>query len=114
MINENNIEWPEIMTVPDYSLLVDNELVPVVGLPPPSGKIINMPYIPFTIGTISNGKFTVSDELRKYLEWRCVRNWHKKYYKYVNTWIENVLPYQCDYFVCEMFHLIDQGIYKQN
>lgn len=74
---------------------------------------VQMPYVPFTIGTISNGKFTVSDELRKYLEWRCVMNWHKKYYKYVNTWIENVLPYQCDYFVIEMFHLIEQGLYKK-
>jgi hypothetical protein len=67
----------------------------------------------FTIGTIVNGNFTVSDELRKYLEWRCVRNWHKKYYKYVDTWIDNVLPYQCDYFAIEMFHLIEQGLYEK-
>ena len=73
---------------------------------------ILVPYVPFTIGTIYNGKFSVSNELRKYLEWRCVRNWHKKYHKYINTWIENILPYQCDYFVEEMCHLIEQGIYK--
>ena len=78
----------------------------------PNEGIRYMPYIPFTIGIIVNGKFIVSDEFRKYLEWRCVMNWHKKYYKYINTWIENVLPYQCDYFVKEMFHLIEQGIYK--
>lgn len=67
----------------------------------------------FTVGTIVNGKFTVSAELRKYLEWRAVRNWHKRYYKYIKTWIDNVLPYQCDYFVREMLHLIEQGEYKK-
>lgn len=73
---------------------------------------ITVPYIQFTIGTLHNGKFYISSELRKYLEWRYVMNWHKKYYKYINTWIENVLPYQCDYFVGEMFHLKDQGVYN--
>ena len=39
MTNENDIEWPEVFDVPDYSLLVANELVPAIGLPPPDGKI---------------------------------------------------------------------------
>lgn len=39
MTNKENIEWPEVFDVPDYSLLVANELVPNIGLPPPDGKI---------------------------------------------------------------------------
>lgn len=53
----------------------------------------------------------MTQELRTYLEWRCRRNWHSKYYKYIDTWISNVLPYQCDYFVVEMKHLKDRGVY---
>ncbi len=33
-----NIEWTEVFDVPDYSLLVADELVPAIGLPPPDGK----------------------------------------------------------------------------
>lgn len=39
MTNEENIEWPEVFEVPDYSLLVPKELVPEIGLPPPDEKI---------------------------------------------------------------------------
>lgn len=38
MTNKENIEWPDVFDVPDYSLLVANELVPAIGLPPPDGK----------------------------------------------------------------------------
>ena len=38
MTNKESIEWPEVFDVPDYSLLVANELVPNIGLPPPDGK----------------------------------------------------------------------------
>ena len=38
MTNKENIEYPEVFDVPDYSLLVANELVPAIGLPPPDGK----------------------------------------------------------------------------
>lgn len=31
-------EWPEVFDVPDYSLLVANELVPAIGMQPPDGK----------------------------------------------------------------------------
>lgn len=54
----------------------------------------------------------MTKELKDYLEWRCRRNWHPKYYKYVTEWIKNVLPYQCDYFVVEMQHLRENGIYN--
>lgn len=40
MTNKENIEWPEVFDVPDYSLLVANELVPAIGLPPPDGKCL--------------------------------------------------------------------------
>ena len=54
----------------------------------------------------------MSKELQTYLEWRCRRNWHPKYYKYITEWIKNVLPYQYDYFVVEMQHLRESGIYN--
>jgi hypothetical protein len=38
MTNKENIEWPDVFDVPDYSLLVANELIPAIGLPPPDGK----------------------------------------------------------------------------
>jgi hypothetical protein len=38
MANKENIEWPEVFDVPDYSLLVANELVPAIGMQPPDGK----------------------------------------------------------------------------
>ena len=42
MTNKESIEWPEVFDVPDYSLLVANELVPNIGLPPPDGKRTDM------------------------------------------------------------------------
>ena len=36
----NDIEWPDVFDVPDYSLLVADELVPNIGLPPPDGKLL--------------------------------------------------------------------------
>lgn len=39
MTNKEDIEWPEVFRVPDYSLLVPKESVPEIGLPPPDGKI---------------------------------------------------------------------------
>ena len=53
----------------------------------------------------------MTQELRTYLEWRCRRNWHSKYYKYIDTWISNALPYQCEYFEREMKHLKESGLY---
>ena len=46
MTNKENIEWPEVFDVPDYSLLVANELVPAIGLPPPDEKIKWYEYLP--------------------------------------------------------------------
>lgn len=39
MTNKEDIEWPEVFEVPDYSLLVPKESVPEIGLPPPDEKI---------------------------------------------------------------------------
>jgi len=50
--------------------------------------------------------------MKRYLEWRCRTNWHPKYYKYIQEWILNVLPYQIEYFEKERKHLIDKGIYN--
>ena len=38
MTNKENIEWPEVFDVPDYSLLVAIELLPAIGMSPPDGK----------------------------------------------------------------------------
>lgn len=38
MTNKEDIEWPDVFEVPDYSLLIANELVPAIGLQPPDGK----------------------------------------------------------------------------
>ena len=46
MTNKENIEWPEVFDVPDYSLLVPKELVPEIGLPQPDEKIIWYEYLP--------------------------------------------------------------------
>ena len=46
MTNKENIEWPEVFDVPDYSLLVPKESVPEIGLPPPDEKIIWYEYLP--------------------------------------------------------------------
>lgn len=54
----------------------------------------------------------MSKTLIAYLKWRCTRNWHPKYYKYIDMWIENVQPVQCEYFEKEMNHLIEKGVYK--
>jgi len=50
-------------------------------------------------------------ELNDYLEWRCHRNWHPKYYKYIDIWVANVTPNQCHYFEREMNNLINGGVY---
>lgn len=34
----------------------------------------------------------MSKTLIAYLKWRCTINWHPKYYKYIDMWIENVQP----------------------
>ncbi len=49
--------------------------------------------------------------MNKYLFWRCKVNWHNKYHKYIQEWIDNVTPEQMDYFVKEREHLIARGIY---
>jgi hypothetical protein len=54
----------------------------------------------------------MTKEIQTYLEWRCRMNWHPKYYKYIQEWIANVLPYQIEYFEKERKHLIDKGIYN--
>ena len=46
-----------------------------------------------------------------YLFWRCKTNWHKKYHRYIDEWVNNVLPYQLEYFRREMNNLINRGIY---
>lgn len=38
MTNKENIEWPEVFDVPDYSLLIADELVPAIGMSPPDGE----------------------------------------------------------------------------
>ena len=48
---------------------------------------------------------------KDYLFWRCKTNWHKKYHHYIDEWINNVLPYQLEYFRREMNNLINRGIY---
>lgn len=48
-----------------------------------------------------------------YLEWRCRVNWHTKYLRYVQEWIQNVTKEQMDYFInVEMKHLIQNGTYN--
>ena len=39
-MTKEDIEWPDVFEVPDYSLLIANELVPAIGLPPPDGKLL--------------------------------------------------------------------------
>ena len=51
--------------------------------------------------------------MEKYLKWRCKMNWHPKYYKYIDDWINNILPYQMEYFKKEKQHLINNGVYGQ-
>lgn len=50
-----------------------------------------------------------------YLKWRCKMNWHSNYLKsnwYIDTWISGVTDNQLQYFIREMEHLIDRGIYR--
>lgn len=47
-----------------------------------------------------------------YLEWRCRRNWHTKYYKYIDEWIAGITEQQLNYFYKECEHLVDRGIYS--
>ena len=54
----------------------------------------------------------MSQEEKNYLIWRCKRFWHNKYHRYIDTWIDNVLPNQLEYFRREMNNLITLGIYK--
>jgi hypothetical protein len=54
----------------------------------------------------------MTNQLKKYLEWRCRMNWHTKYRHLIDKWIDNVLPYQCEYFEREMNNLINRGIYN--
>ena len=46
MTNKENIEWPKVFDVPEYSLLVPKELVPEIGLPPPDVEIKWYEYLP--------------------------------------------------------------------
>ena len=50
--------------------------------------------------------------MKKYLEWRCRMNWHPKYLKYIQEWINNVTPDQMKYFEKERKNLINRGIYS--
>ena len=51
-----------------------------------------------------------------YLKWRCkFSRWHSNYLKsnwYIDTWIAGVTYDQLQYFIKEMEHLIERGIYK--
>ena len=56
----------------------------------------------------------ISQEDKQYLQWRCRVNWHPKYLKYVDEWIENTTQQQLDYILgIEQKHLIERGIYEQ-
>lgn len=55
----------------------------------------------------------MTKEDKDYLFWRCKTNWHNKYYRYINEWINNVLPIQLKYFRREMNNLIKRGIYEK-
>ena len=39
--------------------------------------------------------------IREYLTQRFLKNNNTKYYKYVNEWIDNLIPSQIDYFIIE-------------
>ena len=53
----------------------------------------------------------MTQEDSDYLFWRCKTNWHSKYYRYINDWIDNVTPSQLEYFKREKNKLINLGIY---
>jgi len=55
----------------------------------------------------------MNKEDRDYLVWRCRVNWHSKYLRYIDEWIEHTTQQQLDYILgVERKHLIDRGIYK--
>ena len=59
----------------------------------------------------------VSEEIKKYLVWRCRMNWPGKYTKvgttYIEEWISNVTQTQLDYIVNhEMPYMIKNNFYK--
>lgn len=45
--NDKIVEWPDVMHAPDYSLLVANELVDVVPMSPPDGRLLFFPNCEF-------------------------------------------------------------------
>lgn len=47
-----------------------------------------------------------------YLQWRCRRDCHNKYFRYIDEWIANVTKTQLDYFIREREHLINNGEYS--
>ena len=49
--------------------------------------------------------------LRKYLEFRFIHFNVKRYYEYVNEWIDGLTKDQLLYFEKEMYNLISLGIY---
>lgn len=53
----------------------------------------------------------MTQEDKNYLLWRCKTSWHNKYYRYINEWINNVIPTQLEYFRKEMNNLINRKIY---
>jgi len=57
----------------------------------------------------------MTNKLKTYLQWRCLKNWPGKYIKtnlYIDLWISNVTHTQCEYFEKEMNNLINRGIYN--
>ena len=40
----------------------------------------------------------MAQEDRDYLFWRCKTSWHRKYHRYINEWIDNIIPSQLEYF----------------
>ena len=55
----------------------------------------------------------VSEEIKKYLIWRCRMNWHKKYIKYIDEWISNITSNQLSYIINhEMPYMIKNNFYK--
>ena len=52
--NDDKVEWPEVMYVPDYSLLVSNELVDAVPLSPPDGRYLFFNKFDFDIDETFN------------------------------------------------------------
>ncbi len=55
----------------------------------------------------------VSEEIKKYLIWRCRINWPNKYIKYIDEWISNITLNQLNYIVNhEMPYMIKNNLYK--